>query len=201
MSLHGNNKWSHATVEHRKAMVDHLFDRGLNIPARALTISGEIDEGWFDVLNAGLSAIELDSPPGEFPAITLRLFSHGGSPYEALAMLGRLRASPCKVDVQVFGCCMSAATILLAGASGKRSISEFATFMWHSAYSSVSEDIAPRVMDAAKQLIREENQWAELMARFTRQSVKYWQKAYRERRDDYLTPSQAVAVGVADEVF
>jgi ATP-dependent protease ClpP protease subunit len=73
--------------------------------------------------------------------------------------------------------------------------------MWHSASVELPGDTIPRLADAVKQQSREEHQWAAAMTRFTKRPLKYWTRVYKERRDEYLTPAQAVDVGAADEVF
>jgi ATP-dependent protease ClpP protease subunit len=172
----------------------YLFEYGVNFKERIITISDEISEGSFDVLDAALQEMESES----HNPVTLRIKSPGGSVYEAIAMVGRIKASPCPIITEGYGMVMSAATMLLS-AGAKRRVSRYTWFMHHeSAYSIGGRHSEVKAYVA--QAEREEQVWAVWMAELTGKPAKFW-ATKGIHVDAYFTADQLVKLGVADEVF
>lgn len=62
--------------------------------------------------------------------VRVEISSYGGSVYDMLGIIGRLRSSPCHVTTRGFGKIMSAATLILA-AGDERLMDENAWLMMH----------------------------------------------------------------------
>jgi len=146
----------------------YLFEYGVNFKERIITISEEIGEGSFDLVDAALQEMEsLNKKP-----ITIRIKSPGGSVYEAIAIVGRIKSSPCPIITEGYGMVMSAATMLLS-AGTKRRVSRYTWFMHHeSAYSVGGRHSEVKAYVA--QAEREEQVWAVWMAELTKKNARFW---------------------------
>jgi ATP-dependent protease ClpP protease subunit len=179
-------------MEHKHEL---LLDYSVDIDQRVITVSGEIEEGWFDFIDSRASLLEKDSTA----AITLRLNSQGGNTYEAMAVVGRLRASSCKFHIEAYGHVMSAATLILA-CGHKRKMSKYAWLMHHGSYWGMETTRHAEAKERVKQNEREETLWNQWMAEFTGKEAGYWEK-WSQHRDLYMTAEQALAAGVIDEII
>ena len=172
----------------------YLFEYGVNFKERIITVSDEIGEGSFDQLDSALQEMEAEN----HNPVTIRIKSPGGSVYEAIAMVGRLKASPCQITTEGYGMVMSAATMLLSAGAVRR-VSRYTWFMHHeSAYSIGGRHSEVKAYVA--QAEREEQVWAIWMAELTGKSAKFW-STKGIHIDAYFTADQLVELGVADEVF
>jgi ATP-dependent protease ClpP protease subunit len=174
--------------------LDALFDHGVNFRDRVITISSEIDEATFLLVDAALSEMEAHSRK----AITIRINSGGGTTYDALAIVGRVKSSKCKIITEGYGCIMSAATLILACGKYRR-VSDIAWFMVHES-SYLVEGKHKEHREVVRQMEREENQWAECMARFSNNDAKYWRTVHADK-DTYFSAQELLGLGVVDEVF
>ncbi len=172
----------------------YLFEYGVNFKERVITISTEIDDSTFDLVDASLQEMEAENKK----PITIRIKSPGGSVYEAIAIVGRMKASPCQIITEGYGMVMSAATMLLS-AGTKRRVSRYTWFMHHeSAYGVQGRHSEVKAYVA--QADREEMVWANWMAELTKKPAKFW-ATKGVHLDAYFTAEQLVELGVADEVF
>lgn len=174
--------------------LETLFTYGVNFKDRIITIKDEIDSDLFGLIDAALSEMESDSRK----AITIRVNSPGGSVYDALAIVGRLKASKCKIVTEGFGHIMSAATLILA-CGDERRVSNYAWFMTHEASYAV-EGKHKDIKNAVSQAEKEESQWAKWMEEFTDRDLKFWKKT-SEEKDAYFSPAELMEMGVVDEVI
>lgn len=174
--------------------LETLLEYGINFRDRIITIKGEIDEKQFALVDAGLSEMESASRK----AVTIRINSQGGSVYDALAIVGRLRASKCKIITEGYGEIMSAATLILA-CGHERKMSEFGWFMTHESSYAV-EGKHSDVKNYVKQAEREEAVWNRYMAKFSKQDEKFWAKV-NQGVDTFYSPEQLKEIGVIDEVI
>jgi ATP-dependent protease ClpP protease subunit len=173
----------------------HLFEYGVDLGSRVITFSEDIDEGCFQFIDAAMSELERNGKED----ITIRLNSQGGSVYEALAMVGRIRLSKSRVITEGYGAIMSATTLLLA-CGDHRKISKFAWFMHHeSSYQGLSGKLS-EIGALAKQGEREELKWAEFMEKFTDKPKVFWKKK-GVGVDVYFSPEELLEMGVVDEIF
>lgn len=174
--------------------LEYLFERGVNFRDRIITIRGAIDEPLFDVIDAAMSEMEHAGKS----TVTIRIFSEGGSVYEALAIVGRLRRSKCHIVTEGYGAIMSAATLILA-CGDRRVMSEFCQFMHHEA----SYDVGGRhsnVKATVEQCEREEKLWSYWMARFSSKEADYWY-SFAKHIDRYFNPDECLEMGIIDEII
>lgn len=169
------------------------FEYGVNFKERTITLSGEVDESMFILVDIALTEMESQSKS----TITVRINSPGGSTYAAMGIVGRLMRSKCHIVTEGYGHVMSAATLLLA-CGHRRKISSYAWFMHHEASYGI-EGRHSELKNTVAQVEREEKQWAEWMAKFTQKDAKFWEKN-GVGKDAYFTPQELIELGVADEI-
>jgi ATP-dependent Clp protease protease subunit len=175
---------------------DLALKYGINLPARTVQLVGAVDENMFLLVETALTLMEDQSRS----AITFRINSLGGSVYDALAIVGRMRSSKCKINTEGFGAVMSAATLILA-AGNKRKMSSFGWVMHHEGQLEGVEGTVEQMRHLTSQLEREEEAWTESMAKFTTAPADFWAKQGKLGKDLFLTADQCLDLGVVDEVF
>jgi ATP-dependent protease ClpP protease subunit len=183
------------SVQMFEVKTDTAFKYGMNVTARTVQLVGEISEETFVYLDTALTILEEESKKG----ITIKINSIGGSVYDAMAIIGRMRASKCKITTEGFGPVMSAAIMILA-AGHKRRMSKYAMAMWHEASYEHGGTVA-QMQHIQKQMEREERLSAEMMERFTEAPAKYWLSEGKLGKDLYLTAEECKTLGVIDEIF
>lgn len=175
--------------------LEYAFDRGVNFIDRTITISGPIEEPLFDIVDAAMTEFERGSRKG----VTVKIFSEGGSVYDALAIVGRLRKSKCHITTEGYGCIMSAATILLA-CGDTRKMSEFATFMHHESSYEIPYSRHSEIENYVSQAKRENELWCQWMSRFSKEPPEFWQD-FGKHVDKFFFPEDCLKHGVIEEVF
>lgn len=130
--------------------------------------------------------------------ITIRINSFGGDVYSALAVVGRMKISPCQIVTEAHGAVMSAATAILA-AGKPRKMSEFSWGLFHEASYS-AEGRHSDVRAQVKQSEREERSWAVFMSKHSVQGVQFWSELVK-KGDRYFTAKQMLDLGVIDEII
>lgn len=186
---------SEASVRMLEVKSNLLFERGINLDTRTFTL-GDIDEGLFEYTSSCLSILEQQGNGN----ITIELSSFGGSTYEALAIIGRIQASPCKVNITVYGKCMSAATLILAAATGKRKMAKTSWFMYHEARYELGDQRHSNQRDILEQYEKEERAWDRWMGVYTKKPEAFWTELSNSRKDHYFSPEECLEMGVIDMI-
>jgi ATP-dependent Clp protease protease subunit len=185
------------TPDEFRTYVSVLFDRGVDIKSRSICLEGEIGadaEISFEFIDRAMSLLEgLNHEP-----ITLRICSPGGDVYTGLAVVGRMKHSPCAVNTAAYGPCMSAATLILA-AGEHRQVSKFAWIMVHGANLG-TEGRHGEVADMVKQTDRESKAWCKFMGEWTKKPAKFWEAVDKSRKDVFYDASEALRLGLCDEI-
>jgi len=175
--------------------VDIALKHGIDMQSRTIQLVGEIDLGMFCMLETGLTLLEAKSKA----AITIKINSTGGSVYDALAIVSRIRSSKCQIITEAYGACMSAATMILA-AGKKRRMSNIAMVMHHEAAYD-AEGTHSQVKHLVTQIEREERMWCANMEKFTGTSADVWAEKGKLGRDWYLDAEECKRLGIIDEIF
>lgn len=180
-------------LTHASLLLGYLFEDGVDFQRRVISLTGDVDESMFMKLDAALSEMESESRA----AITIKINSPGGFVYQAMAIVGRMRHSKCKIVTCGYGAVMSAATLILA-AGDKRLISKYAWFMHHESQYAV-EGRHSEIKASVAQGEREEAQWAGWMADFSNKPKEFWLKN-GTHVDSYFSAEELLDLGVADEL-
>lgn len=188
------NKVNENTLTQTDIRLKYLFEQGVDFRNRSITLDGDIGQGDFRWLDAAMNELEYESRK----AITLKVNSPGGSIYDAMAIVGRLKASNCNIITEGYGHMMSAAALILA-CGHRRRVSKYAWFMVHE----MSYEIYGKhsdIKDAVRQSDKEQFQWAQAMSECTGTSAEEWLELV-ERKETYLTAEKCVEFNIADEVI
>lgn len=175
-------------------LLEYSFGFKVDFKNRIITISGEIDQDMFEVVEAGLTEMESQNRR----SVTIKINSPGGDVYQALAIVGRIKESSCNIITKGYGHIMSAATMILASGD-TRKVSKFAFFMHHESSYELDGKHSDLKNEVA-QMEREEDCWAQWMEEFTTQPKKFWAKS-GVGKNAYFNAEQLVQLGVVDEVF
>jgi len=180
--------------ENQNSNFETSLSWNVDIKNRVIRITKDIDHDMFDVVDAGLTELESISKK----TVTFRISSYGGGVYEALAIIGRMENSKCKIITEGYGPIMSAATAILA-AGNERKLSRRSWFMHHEASYGI-EGRHNEIKSYVRQAEREELEWAKLMQELTGINSKSWITAGKNI-DKYFTPEECLQLNIVDKLF
>lgn len=187
------------TADHELSRVQFnlscAFEYGVNFSERVISITDEIDEGWYHIVDQALTHMESISKS----TITIRINSPGGDTYAAMGIVGRMLKSSAYVVTEGYGHIMSAATLILA-AGKSRKIHKWCRFMHHEASYALDGQKHSEHKHTVNQIEQEEMMWADAMAEMSEMSADFW-KEEGIGLDAYFTAEQLLEYGVVDEVF
>lgn len=182
-------------LEQLKANLEFAYEYNVNLKERVILLTGEVNEEMFDLVEVSLTEMESYN---RLP-ITIRISSEGGDETAAMAIVGRMRRSKCKIITEGFGQIMSAATLILAAGKHRR-LSRFTIFMHHES-SYITEDHRHTNQKATiAHMEWMEHQWAKWLAEMSKKSKAFYLKQ-AEHTDKYWTPEQVLKFGIVDELI
>lgn len=168
-----------------------LLEKGYSLKNRVCTLVSTIKPKMFLHFDKALTEMErLSNEP-----VTIRINCHGGSTYDALAIVGRMQASPLDIITEGYGYVASAATLILA-AGDQRTMSSIGWFMHHEDSMGVQGKLS-EIKSSLKQAMREEQAWADAMASLTKKPSAFWLKT-GVGTDVFFTPEELLEMGVVD---
>ncbi len=188
-------KSKHTDVDKESLRLEYCFEKGINFKDRIIQITGAIEDSIsFDYLDAALTEME----SGSKKSITIKINSPGGSTYEALAMVDRIKESKCQIITKCYGHAMSAACLILA-AGDKRLIGSRSWIMHHETSFGISGTLS-EAQDYVKQMENEEKEWAKAMEDFTNMDYNFWLES-AIKKDFYITSEEAIQLGIVDGIL
>ena len=101
---------------------------GINLEKSTMYLSYEIDQ---DQLYAVMTRFDNFVRLNPKQDVTLNITSYGGDVYAMLGTIDYFNSLPVKVNTHCIGACMSAAAVILACGTGKRTMTENSTVMVH----------------------------------------------------------------------
>ncbi len=175
--------------------LDYSLNWGIDIENRIIRITSEIDEGTFDFVDASLTTLEAISKK----TVTIRINSPGGSPSQALAIIGRMENKKVsKIITEGYGSIMSAACLIFA-AGDERRISNKAWIMHHQGFYAI-EGAFHEVQHEVQFQVRTEKHWAKAMEQYTNFPAAFWMDA-GVYKNLYLSPEECIEYGLADKII
>lgn len=161
--------------------------------SRILRIVGEINEEAFLKFSEDLS----DLYGASTKPITLELFSEGGYASAAMAIVGKMLASPVTINVVGYGEVHSAAILIIA-AGATRAAGVGTSFMVHEDSLKVSGNTT-EIYKTAKRMEAEEGLWADMLGKFTTTDSSEWLRL--SHNETYFDPARALELGLIDRVL
>lgn len=175
-------------------LLELMLEYGINLEDRIICLTGEVNQNMYDIFEVGMAKMESQSKA----TIIVKINSPGGSTYDAMGIIGRLKESKCRIITKGYGHVMSAATLILASGD-KRLMSSDAFFMWHEAsYGMDGRHSENKALVA--QVDREERFWADRMAERSNEDAEYW-SSNGIGIDAYFTAEELKDKEVVDELF
>jgi ATP-dependent Clp protease protease subunit len=163
---------------------------------RIVFLGREVEDEIANVIVAQLLLLAAEDPDAD---VSLYVNSPGGSAYAGMAIYDAMQHVRPDVRTICFGMGMSAAAMIVAGgAPGKRFALPNAKLMIHQG--SAGYRGAPSDIDiAAREVLSTTRQMASILARHTGRDLE--QVLQDIDRDRFMTPGEAVAYGLVDEVL
>jgi len=180
---------------------DGRFERSFDIFSRLLRerivfLGTQVEDSSANLVVAQLLHLEAEDPDAD---ISLYVNSPGGDAYAGFAIYDAMQFV--KPDVQTFcvGMAMSAGALILAGgAAGKRYVLPNSKVMIHQG-SGGFRGSPSDIQIAAKEILSLTRRYAEILAEHTGRDLE--QVVHDIERDNFLSPEEAVAYGLADVVL
>ena len=169
----------------------------LLLKERILFLGSEVDEMVANSLVAQMLFLQAQDPDGE---ISLYINSPGGSVTDGMAIYDMMQYISCPVATYCIGqACSMGSLLLMAGTKGRRFIMPSARVMIHqpSVYG-----IGGQVTDveiAAKEMSKMKKSLTEVYVKHTGKDYDTLHAAME--RDNFLSPDEAIALGLVDKVI
>jgi ATP-dependent Clp protease protease subunit len=180
---------------------DGRWERSFDIYSRLLRerivfLGTEVTDESANVIAAQLLFLEAEDPEKD---ISIYINSPGGSAYAGMAIYDTMQFVRPDVSTVCIGMAMSAGAMILAGgATGKRFVLPNSKVMIHQG-SAGFRGAAADVQVQAREVLEMVQRMAEILARHTGRAVD--QVMEDIDRDRFMTPEEAIAYGLADEMF
>ena len=130
--------------------------------------------------------------------INLNIASYGGDVYSMLGIIDYFKTLPVKVNTQCVGACMSAAAVILACGTGKRTMTQNSTVMVHEG-SAFEAGKTSDVLKGADHLKKLQNNINRILGEVTSKDQEFWEKV--SQHDTYLTAEECLDYGIIDEII
>ena len=167
---------------------------GINTKSNTMYLTYEIEQ---DSLYAVMTRFDNFIQHNEGQDINLVLSSYGGDGYSMLGTIDYFKTLPVKVNTHCFGACMSAAAVILACGTGKRTMTANSTVMVHegSAFEAGKTSDVLKGADHLKKLLENINR---ILGEVTNKSQEFWEGV--SKQDTYLTAQECLDYGIIDEI-
>lgn len=182
-------------MEHFEAIEQIIIPTQNN--ERIVFLSGDVNESSItQVINQILTMAHQNDKP-----INMIVSTYGGSVDEMFSLYDVIKSLPCPVHTIGLGKVMSAGVLLLSsGVKGKRLIGRSTRIMIHPISSMMGGNIF-EMMNEASEIQRMQNLMIDAMISETSMSKEQLQKLMKSGHDNFLTPSEAINLGIADKIF
>ena len=168
---------------------------GINLDTNTMYLTYEIDtDQLYSVMTRFDNFIQYS---GGKKDVNLIISSYGGDVYAMLGTIDYFKSLPVKVNTHCIGACMSAAAVILACGTGKRTMTENSTVMVHegSAFEVGKTSDVIKGADHMKKLQININR---ILGDVTKKTQKFWEDI--SHQDTYLTSEECLDYGIIDEI-
>ena len=167
---------------------------GININSNTMYLTYEIDQ---DQLYAVVTRFDNFIHHNKDTDINLIISSYGGDVYAMLGTIDFFNSLPVKVNTHCLGACMSAAAVILACGTGKRTMSKNSTVMIHEG-SAFEVGKTSDVLKGADHLKKLQTNINRILGEVTNKDQEFWEEV--SRQDTYLTSEECLEYGIVDEI-
>jgi ATP-dependent Clp protease protease subunit len=167
---------------------------GINLGSNTMYLTYEIDT---DQLYAVMTRFDNFIKYNKDKDINLVLSSYGGDVYAMLGTIDYFKTLPVKVNTHCVGACMSAAAVILACGTGKRTMSRNSTVMVHEG-SAFEVGKTSDVLKGADHLKKLQTNINRILGKVTNKDQEFWEEV--SKQDTYLTADECLEYGIIDEI-
>lgn len=174
---------------------ENIFDRHINFRERVIYLNDDVDESSLGLI---LKAFDEMENQKDLP-IKIEVSSYGGSVYDMLGIVDRIKSSPCTVITRGLGKIMSAATFILA-AGDERSMGKNATLMIHQISDWITGTLSEMKIEL-RHTVELEDRMNRLYEELSQGKTK--RKTFEKlcSQNCYLTAEQTLKLGLIDKVL
>ena len=170
------------------------LDYGLNVEDRIIYLDDSISIMEVSALQEKIKTILAKN---KTKPITLQISSYGGDAHAMFGIIDIINKCPVPINTTVIGPAMSAASLILAAGTGKRTMSPNSIVMIHQV-SNWLAGTAADIMNGATFTNQLQEKFNSMLAYYTKKDINFWKNA--THTDLYLTPEKCVEYGVVDGI-
>ena len=176
-------------------MLFKQLEWGINLDSNTMYLTYEIDQDQlYSVMTRFDTFIQYS---GGKKDVNLVISSYGGDVYAMLGTIDYFNSLPVKVNTHCIGACMSAAAVILACGTGKRTMSENSTVMVHEG-SAFEMGKTSDVLKGADHLKKLQTNINRILGNVTKKTQEFWEDV--SKQDTYLTAEECLEYGIVDEI-
>ena len=168
---------------------------GINLEKSTMYLSYEIDQ---DQLYAVMTRFDNFVRLNPKQDVTLNITSYGGDVYAMLGTIDYFNSLPVKVNTHCIGACMSAAAVILACGTGKRTMTENSTVMVHEG-SAFEGGKTSDVLKGADHLRKLQKNINRILGKVTNKDQQFWEGV--SKNDSYFTAEECLEYGIIGEII
>jgi|TARA_B110000211_G_C13723648_1_gene397158 ATP-dependent Clp protease protease subunit len=181
-------------LDKKTQMLFKQLEWGINLGNNTMYLTYEIDaDQLYSVMTRFDNFIQYDGKKD----VNLVISSYGGDVYAMLGTIDYFNSLPVKVNTHCIGACMSAAAVILACGTGKRTMSENSTVMVHEG-SAFEMGKTSDVLKGADHLKKLQTNINRILGDVTNKSQEFWEDV--SKQDTYLTAVECLEYGIVDEI-
>jgi ATP-dependent Clp protease protease subunit len=168
---------------------------GINLDSNTMYLTYEIDtDQLYSVMTRFDNFVQYS---GGKKDVNLVISSYGGDVYAMLGTIDYFNSLPVKVNTHCIGACMSAAAVILACGTGKRTMTENSTVMVHEG-SAFEVGKTSDVIKGADHMKKLQTNINRILGNVTKKTQEFWEDV--SKQDTYLTAEECLEYGIVDEI-
>ena len=191
-------KVKYANMDGLDTGIQMLFKQlewGIKLGSNTMYLTYEIDtDQLYSVMNRFDNFIQYNDGKKD---VNLVISSYGGDVYAMLGTIDYFNSLPVKVNTHCIGACMSAAAVILACGTGKRTMTENSTVMVHEG-SAFEVGKTSDVLKGADHLKKLQTNINRILGEVTKKTQEFWEDV--SKQDTYLTADECLDYGIVDEI-
>ena len=168
---------------------------GINLGTNTMYLTYEIDtDQLYSVMTRFDNFIQYTKGKND---VNLVISSYGGDVYAMLGTIDYFNSLPVKVNTRCIGACMSAAAVILACGTGKRTMTQNSTVMVHEG-SAFEVGKTSDVIKGADHMKKLQTNINRILGDVTKKTQEFWEEV--SKQDTYLTSEECLEYGIVDEI-
>ena len=176
-------------------MLFKQLEWGINLDSNTMYLTYEIDtDQLYSVMTRFDNFVQYS---GGKKDVNLVISSYGGDVYAMLGTIDYFNSLPVKVNTHCVGACMSAAAVILACGTGKRTMTENSTVMVHEG-SAFEVGKTSDVIKGADHMKKLQTNINRILGNVTKKTQEFWEDV--SKQDTYLTSEECLEYGIVDEI-